>query len=83
MVHCQDGHHYKKDDLFPLQRVNLEGIPVLVPRGFKLVQAEYSAKAPTRNRFHWYCRIEDRNIDLPLTPPRRRFNYAVRQWKPD
>ncbi|KAK5096711.1 mannosyltransferase [Exophiala xenobiotica] len=54
-VFCKDGHQYEAQDIYPLQRSNLEGIEVLVPaKSDKILGEEYGAKSLTNTRFHWH-----------------------------
>ena len=53
-LYCKDGHRVRKEDLFPLTEVWLEGIQVLVPWNFqKLIIEEYGLSALKNPQHHW------------------------------
>ncbi|KAK5947755.1 mannosyltransferase [Knufia fluminis] len=52
---CKDGHRYEKQDIYPLEQSDFEGVEVKVPaKSDKILREEYGARSLTNTRFHWY-----------------------------
>jgi hypothetical protein len=64
---CKDGHHYLKNDIFPLRESTFEGAPVKVPFAYvSVLIEEYGPTSVSKKRFKNHQFDQERMEWMPM-----------------